>query len=105
MQTSKPFLFQFYVKLCRCAITCETLVINYELEILIVLFHHSDQFLQLVNAHLMMLHQTRDEIHIGAIILFKILFVVINTFSNQKKKNSKKFEKLKPNSYLCSINN
>ena len=27
MQTSKPFLFQFYVKLCRCAITCETLVI------------------------------------------------------------------------------
>jgi len=25
MQTSKPFLFQFYVKLCRCAITCETL--------------------------------------------------------------------------------
>jgi hypothetical protein len=26
MQTSKPFLFQFYVKLCRCAITCETLV-------------------------------------------------------------------------------
>ena len=28
MQTSKPFLFQFYVKLCRCAITCETLVIH-----------------------------------------------------------------------------
>ena len=25
-QTSKPFLFLFYVKLCRCAITCETLV-------------------------------------------------------------------------------